>query len=324
MTEEQAAAEDLRVVGRRLSNWGRWSDADQMGTLNFVQATELIGAASLVRQGKVISMGLPLGADGPQPGPLSADGRINPIHVMTELGTSQAFRGDFRYADDYLFLPLQAATQWDALAHVHYDGMLYNGFPAALSLTRAGAKKCSIEAASRGIVGRGVLLDVPRHRGVAWLGAGEAVGPDELDAVAAAEGVSVTRGDIVLVRTGWWRMFLESRSPTDFMRAEPGLGFDCATWLHERQVAAVAADNFAVEALHVGTDGLLEGEVPGQAFALHMVLIRDMGMWLGELFDLEELAEDCARDGVYEFFFCAPALRVSGGVGSPLNPLAIK
>ena len=100
------------------------------------------------------------------------------------------------------------------------------------------------------------------------------------------------------------------------MAGEPGLGQDCCDWLHEREVAAVASDNWAIE--------VLPGEDPNATLQVHMVLIRDMGMTLGEILDLEELAADCAADGVYEFFFCAPPLKVTQGVGSPINPLAIK
>ena len=123
-------------------------------------------------------------------------------------------------------------------------------------------------------------------------------------------------GDIVLFRTGWRRFFVKERSGARFTSTGPGLGLACCEWLHARDVAAVCSDNAAIEAL--------PGEIPGVALPVHMVLIRDMGMTLGEIFDLEELAADCEADGVWEFFFTAPALKVTRGVGSPLNPLAIK
>ena len=119
-----------------------------------------------------------------------------------------------------------------------------------------------------------------------------------------------------MFRTGWRKKFLAERNPTDWMSSEPGLGLACCAWLHEREVAAVCSDNWAIE--------VLPGENPQAAMQVHMVLIRDMGMTLGEIFDLEELAADCEADGVWEFFFCAPPLKVTAAVGSPINPLAIK
>ena len=315
---------DFRSVGVRLSNWGRWSEEDEKGTLNYIGSDQLIRAAGLVRAGRIVSLGIALGDDGPQLGSESLDGRRNPIHIMTELGQTQFLQGAFRCADDLLVLPLQAGTQWDALAHVHYDGKMYNGWTVSESLGQRGASRCSIEVAAKGIAGRGVLLDVAGYRGVRWLSAGDAVEAGELEDIARAQGVEILAGDILAVRTGWWAMFVETRSRRDFMAGEPGLGLSCAEWLHDHQVAAVVSDNFGVEAAAPNASGQLEGAVAGEALVLHMILVRDMGMWLGELFDLEELAADCRQDGIYEFFFCAPALRVTGGVASPLNPLAIK
>ncbi|MGH3743795.1 MAG: cyclase family protein, partial [Mycobacteriales bacterium] len=221
----------------------------------------------------------------------------------------------FQYADDYVFMPLQGGSQWDALGHVFYDGKLYNGFPAD-NVSVHGAKKCSIDKMCKGIAGRGVLLDVARTLGVDWMEQGQVISPDDLDRTAREHGVDVGEGDILLFRTGWRRKFLSDHDPVSFMAGEPGLGMACAEWLHERGVAAVCSDNWAIE--------VLPGEYPDEVLNVHMVLIRDMGMTLGEILDFEELAEDCASDGVYEFFFCAPALKFTNGVGSPINPLAIK
>ena len=157
-----------------------------------------------------------------------------------------------------------------------------------------------------------MLLDIARLKGVDWLENSYVITPDDLDAAIAAQGdVAVGAGDILVFRTGWRRLFLEHGSPQEFMAGEPGLGQDCE-WLHARDVAAVCSDNWAIE--------VLPGEDPSAVFNVHMVLIRDMGMTLGEILDLEELAADCAADGVWEFFFCAPPLKVTKGVGSPINP----
>ena len=306
---------DFRELGRRLSNWGRWDadgDRDERGTTNLLTPERIVAAAGLIRTGSVFDLGIPFGAGGPQPG----GGRINPVLLLSETGADQEhFPGAFHYADDYVFMPLQSATQWDGLAHVYYDERLYNGFPAS-DITPHGVKHLSIEHQAKGVAGRGVLIDVARHRGVEWLEAGEAITPDELDAALAAQGTEVRPGDVVAVRTGWRRKFLADGDAASFMAGEPGLGLDCCEWLHARDVAAVCSDNWAVE--------VLPGELTGETLPVHMVLIRDMGMTLGEMLDLEELAEDCAADGRHEFFLAAPPIKFRRALGSPINPLAIK
>jgi kynurenine formamidase len=304
--------EDVRELGARLRNWGRWGPDDERGTLNFITPERLVAAARLVREGKIFDLGIPFDENGPQPG----GGRINPVHLMSQTGDTQVFPGGFKYADDYIFMPLQGATQWDSLAHVYYDDQIYGGFPSS-DVTVVGAFHCTIDKIAKGVAGRGVLLDIARLKGVDWLDHGYAVTPDDLEgAMAAQGGVEVGPGDIVVFRTGWRRFFLERGSPQEFMAGEPGLGQDCCEWLHARDVAAVCSDNWAIE--------VLPGENPEAIFNVHMVLIRDMGMTLGEILDLEELTADCAADGVWEFFFCAPPLKVTKGVGSPINPLAMK
>jgi kynurenine formamidase len=220
----------------------------------------------------------------------------------------------FRFNDDMVIMPLQAATQWDALSHVYYEEQLYNGFPAD-SVTSFGALHCGIDKVDgKGITSRGVLLDVVRHRGVeTFLELGNPITPAELDDVARAQGVTVGPGDIVLVRTGWWARFLETGNGS-----EPGSGLDwqCASWLHDHDVAAVAADNLMVEDPISGVKGTL--------LPMHMLCLRDMGLMLGEYWDLTALAADCAADGVYEFQLIASPLRIVGAVGSPVNPIAIK
>jgi len=234
---------------------------------------------------------------------------------MSETGAQQSFPGAFHYADDYVFMPLQAASQWDGLAHVYYDDKMYNGFPAS-DVGPHGAMHCSIDKMAKGIVGRGVLLDIARLKGVDWLEAGQVITPEDLDAAAEAQGVEVRSGDIVFFRTGWRTKFKRDGDAASFMAGEPGIGLACAQWLYDHEVAVIASDNWAIE--------VLPGENPNELLDVHMVLIRDMGMTLGEILDLDELAEDCANDGVYEFFTAAPPIKFTHAVGSPINPLAIK
>jgi kynurenine formamidase len=310
MQESAAPLEDFRTIGRRVSNWGRWGAEDERGTLNLITPECVVEAARLVRTGKTFALGIPFDQEGPQ------DGRVrgNPARMMKETGANPR-GGAFRFADDYVFMALQAASQWDALAHVHYDGSLYNGFPAS-SVDVEGAAHCAVTNLSPGVVGRGVLLDVARRRGVDWLPLGTAITPEDLDEVADAQGVVVRAGDVLLVRTGWRRKFVTDGDRAGFKAGEPGLSVRCAAWLHEHGVAAVGSDNYAIE--------VVPGEYDDEYLPLHMIAIRDMGMPFAEILDLEDLAEDCAADGVYEFLFAGPPLAFTRGVGSPVNPLALK
>lgn len=303
--------EDFRSMGRRLSNWGRWGPEDEQGTMNLITPDHIVAASRLIRKGNVFDLSIPLDARGPQNG----SDRINPIRLMTETGADQVFPGGFRYADDYVFMALQAGTQWDGLAHVFYDGQLYNGYSAA-TINVHGALRNSIDKMARGMIGRGVLLDMARHHNAEWLPKGYAISPEDLETCARSAGVNVKAGDILMIRTGWRNLFVSTGSADRFMEGEPGLALSCAPWLREHDVAAVACDNWALD--------VLPQQNPDADFELHMVLIRDMGLSIGEMFDFEELADDCAADGVYEMFVCAPPLKFTGAVGSPVNPIAIK
>ncbi|MET0459071.1 MAG: cyclase family protein [Ilumatobacteraceae bacterium] len=305
------AIEDFRRLGATLSNWGRWGDDDERGTVNLITPERIAAAAALVKRGAVFDLGIPFDAHGPQPG----GRRNNPVRLMSETGADQRLRGAFHFADDWVIMPLQAASQWDGLAHVFYDDQLYNGFPAS-DVGPHGAAHCSIDKMAKGIVGRGVLLDIARLKGVEWLEAGYVITPDDLDEAADRQGVDVSSGDILLFRTGWRTKFVTERSAAGFMSGEPGLGLACCQWLHDKEVAVVASDNWAVE--------VLPGELADEMMPVHMVLIRDMGMTLGEILDLDELAADCAVDGVWEFFLTAPPIKFTAAVGSPINPLALK
>ncbi|OBK97214.1 cyclase [Mycobacterium asiaticum] len=328
-----ATMADFRRVAKDVSNWGRWGNDDELGTLNFITPEKVRQAAGLVRHGKVFPLGVDFGSSGPQ----GAFGfRHNPVHVMTVDGgdansllqygpgweknpTAAQLSGyladnPFRFNDDMIIMPLQAATQWDALSHVYYEDRLYNGFPAD-SVTSLGAFHCGIDKVDvKGIASRGVLLDLVRHRGAeVFLEHGNPITPEELDDVVRAQGVTIESGDIVLVRTGWWTRFLLTG---DKVEPYSGLDWRCAQWLHDHDVAAVASDNLQVE------DPV--SDVEGLFLPFHLLCLRDMGLMLGEYWDLTALAADCAADGVYEFQLIAPPLRFTGAVGSPVNPIAIK
>jgi len=315
---EQWNARTVRRLGEELSNWGRWGPDDERGTLNFITPECVLAACALPRRGLVISCALPFDQDGPQEGP---GPRHNPVHTMLASGEGalageQNFPGGFQYADDAITMPLQCGTQWDGLAHVFYDGKMYNDRDIAL-VTRHGAQSNGIEHMANGVVGRGVLLDLPRALGRPWLDDGTPVFARDLDVCAERLGVTIERGDILLVRTGMLTRCLAQDSFAGYCGGSaPGLSLDCARWLYEREIAAVATDTWSVE--------VRPHETPDCIHPLHMVALRDMGLLFGEIFQLDRLSEACADDGLYAFLFAAPPLPVTGAVGSPINPVAIK
>jgi len=316
---ERLDASWVREMGRRYSNWGRWGPRDERGTLNFVTPERVLAACALPRRGLVVSCALPFDARGPQTG---FAGRHNPVHVMLAdggdalAGAQDFLPGGFRYADDAIHMPLQCGTQWDALAHVFYDGRMYNDRDMR-EVTSGGARVNSIDKIKDGVVARGVLLDLPRFRRVPWLENGTAILPEELDACAESQGVTVEPGDALLVRTGMLTRCLEQRSWAGYCGGPaPGLSVHCARWIHEREIAALATDTWGVE--------VIPNETPDCFQPLHMIALRNTGLLLGEIFQLDPLARACSEDGEYAFLFVAPPLPITGAVGSPINPLAIK
>jgi kynurenine formamidase len=311
--------EQVREMAKKYRTWGKWGEGDEVGSFNTITPDKVTAAAGLVRKGKVISLSLPLDSDGPMNG---AFGRSNPIHVMLQDGGdivngAQDHLAGLRFTDDAVYLVLQCATQWDALAHIFFDNQMYGGFGPE-SVHSQGAEKGSITNIKDKVVGRGVLLDIAKYKGKQWLDVSEPVTHDDLAGCAAAQGVEVGEGDIVLVRTGRIGAVRERGSWGDEYAGgnAPGLAVSAADFFCPRNVAAVATDTWGVE--------VLPNETPEVFQPLHVILLVNAGIVLGEMFDLEELAADCAEDGVYEFLFVAPPLVVSKAVGSPINPQAIK
>ena len=222
----------------------------------------------------------------------------------------------YQGSDDYLIMPIQGSTQWDGLAHIGSDDTIYNGFWLGNVEARFGAKRCGIDHLKESLVGRGVLLDLPRYFDVERLSPGHAITSDELSACAGFQGTQLARGDLVLIRTGHLPWYYELMSKDEFWRsAAPGLSADCAQWAADFEMAAIAMDNVGIE-----VEPFAEG---GQIYPLHVRLIRDLGLTLGEMWWLEELSEVCFEGGRYEFFLSAPPLRIVNGSGSMINPVAI-
>jgi kynurenine formamidase len=315
---EKMDIETVRALAKKHRNWGRWGKEDELGTLNFITPEKIVEAARLVRRGKVFSLAIPFDSSGPQTG---FAGRVNPIHYMLQDGGdiasgAQDWVPGLRWCDDAVTMPLQCATQWDALAHIYFDGKMYNDRGPEL-VSSSGARANSIDRLKSKVVSRGVLLDIPRYRGKPWLEAGEAIYPSDLDGAAQRAKVSVGRGDIVLVRTGQIaQVRAEGRWGQYAGGPAPGLSLKVADWLAAHEVAGYATDTWGTEVIPNETADVFQ--------PLHCVAIVNMGMLVGEIFDLEELAADCAADGVHEFLFVAPPLPISGAVGSPVNPQAIK
>lgn len=300
-------------LGKELSNWGRWGDDDEIGTLNFVTPQKRVQAGQLVKTGKIFDLGMPFDKDGPF---LPGGFRINPVHVMTFLPSDTAGVPDGMIsADDMIVMGLQAATQWDSLAHVGYGGRFYNNVPASAVNNFMGATKNSFSKSVERLISRGVLLDIARLKGVERLEPSYEITAADLSAAEERQGVRVESGDILMIRTGWYQYFLEG-DRVGFNGAEAGPGLDTCRWLYEREVAALALDNWACEVYPCPIEGAI---IP-----FHQVTIRDMGLLLGEMFNFEGLAADCEQDGVWESMFCAPGLKVTGGVGSPITPMALK
>jgi kynurenine formamidase len=311
--------EKVLAIGRQYRNWGRWGDDDQVGTLNFITAAKIREAAALVKQGKVIDMALPYDKDGVQPP--GGGKRFNPMHFMIATGAeaaagAQDFIAGLRYADDVIMMPLQCGTQWDGLAHVFVEGKMYNGRDMAL-VTLDGAAVNGIQEIRDRVCTRGVLLDIARYKGERWLEPGYGITAEDLDGCAARAGVTVGTGDAVLVRTGHMTMCRERGSWEGYAGGDAaGLAFETCSWLHEKEVAVIATDTWGAEVRPNATADCMQ--------PLHLVMIPNMGLLVGEIFDLDRLADDCANDGVYEFMFTGCPLPFTRAVGSPANPYAIK
>jgi len=297
--------------------WGVWGEGDQLGTMNFVTPAHVERAARLVKTGAVINLSLPLN----YPANLFGGLRSGYKHEMT---VNRGGRDDM--LDNFA---LQGSSQWDGLRHIRYREYGYYGGLQDEDIDGKGL--LGIEHWARhGIVGRGVLVDIDRYlkaQGRPWAPNQKySVTPDDIEACARGQGVALESGDILLLRTGWltWhkglddpgREALRGRLTGENAIGVPGLDGSQATagWLWDNQIAAIAVDNIAVEAMPV------DPEVGFQ----HRRLIAMLGMPIGEFWDLDELADACAADGRYEFFLTSAPLYGPGGVGSPINAYAIK
>jgi kynurenine formamidase len=300
------SADEFRALFEEVCTWGRWGDRGERGSLNYLTPDRVVDAADLVTSGITVTLSRPLATGRGIDTPLPAD------HHMTMLPDSG--RGTEAFAKDYIGLDYHndGHSHVDALCHVAYDGLLYGGHPER-SITARGAEVDAIDLLQKGLVGRGVLLDVPRSRGVPWLEPGEHVFVKDLEAAERDEGVTVGVGDILIVRTGHSRRQAEVE-PWDTANAKAGLHPTTATFLAERRVAALGSD---------GNNDTAPSTTEGVAFPIHVLALNAMGVHLLDYLQLEDLAQQCEAAGRWEFMFVAAPLRIAGGTGSPLNPIAI-
>jgi kynurenine formamidase len=289
-----------------VSNWSRWDEDSLRGTLNHLTPERVIAAARLVRSGLTVGLGLPLDTERRPDNPKPAQ------HRMTQLSDHRA--GNVQFVKDFIGVDFHndGQSHLDALCHVSFRGNLFGGAPDT-SADAHGATVGDVETVRDGIIGRGVLLDIPRMRGIAWLDPGDEVRADELVAAERAQGVRIGAGDILLVRTGHNRR-LEELGPWDTTRHKAGLHPATAEFLTERHVAVLGSDTNSDTA---------PSHTEGVPFPMHVLAVNAMGLHLLDYLQLDALAETCERLSRWEFLSAIAPLRIPGGTGSPVNPIAI-
>lgn len=305
---ERAAAEFLELV-TPLSNWHRWGPDDELGTVNLLTPERAAASAALVTTGECVSLARPVTVRA------APDNTDPALHLMKSSGEAAATVGG-SHAAEWFGLAFHgfAVTHLDAHSHQFFNGVMYNGRPAALVSTRAGAAKGSIVPLARGLVGRGVLLDAPRALGRDWLEPGERLEPADLDRVSRAQDTDVSAGDLVLVRTG-----RDARAavhgPVDPMTAgAPGLTAATLAWLRQHDVAVLGAD---------GQSDVMEPGQPAHPMPVHAGALAYLGLPLLDNLLLEQLALACAERERWEFQLIVAPLVLSRFTGSPVNPIAV-
>ena len=304
--------DEFHELAARVRNWGRWGPDDELGTLNLIDAAARRRGAGCVRDGRALSLALPLSEDGPQLG--FVPGRTNPVHTMFQVNAPMSDEpGGQCWSDDAISMGVQACTHWDGLAHASYGGHIWNGYPAD-TVTSDGAARCGIHRVGT-LVSRGVLLDVARLNGVDSLAGGHTLTVDDLDGACEQAKVTVEPGDVVLIRTGHIRHFLAG-DKVAYATTAPGPSLRTVEWFRSKDVAAVATDNLIFEVFPCERDDMF--------LPVHFLHLVDMGLTQGQNFDLEALAEDCAGDGRWSFLLSASPEPIVNGVGAMVNPVAIK
>ena len=317
--------QEIIDLGEKVKNWGRWGDDDEIGTINFITNEVVKEATKCVISGKRFSLAFPLQQKGGlQLG--SMPGRVNPLRTMIQLNTPVI--GDptlFCTSDDVVTMGLQAATHWDGLCHASWNGKIYGGRDAS-TITYDGASVCGIEKITS-LTSRGVLLDIASLYGVEELPGGHAISYEDCINAEKKQGVEVRSGDILLLRTGMMAKAKRgdvvaygsgTRIENSPMPGFPGVGLGAVEYFFDREIAAVATDTITFEVMP------WDPKVVGAILPIHCINLVMMGLTQGQNWDLEELSTDCQNDGKWDFLLEASPQPFVGGIGSPVNPIAIK
>ncbi len=305
------SADQIAAIFEKVKNWGRWGADDEAGALNLITPERRRAAAACAVAGETVSCAreLPVIPSVENPNPA--------LHMMLVAGDDCVLPGiGLETTMDFVGVAFHgmATSHIDALCHVFVNGQMYNGF-AADEVKSTGARRGSIMCAKEGIVGRGVLLDIPRLRGTSWLEPNDWIPVEELEAAEAAQGVTVGEGDILLVATGRDAR-RESQGPwSPIEEGLAGLHPECIPWLHERGVAVLGSDGVS--------DPLPGSPQPGWPMPVHQCTLVAMGVHLLDNLRLDGLAEACARHERWSFLLNVAPLRIDGGTGSPVNPIAV-
>ena len=308
MRDAYVSKADFEGLFQALSNWGRWGPDDERGTLHLLTSERVAAATRLIREGTSVSLSLPLNTSRAVNCPTPAD------HHMTLLGPATSAAEPVHFIKDYVGLDYHndGHTHIDALCHVGYRGVLYNDQPED-RIGESGADVNTIDVLKDGLVGRGVLLDVPRLRGVRWLEPGEHIFAEDLEAAEREQDVTVREGDILLVRTGHARRLAEL-GPWNTPEVKAGLHPTAMEFVGARGVAVLGSD---------GNNDTAPSSTEGVDYPIHVLAITAMGIHLLDYLAFEDLRVECERIGRWEFLLVAAPLRIVGGTGSPLNPVAI-
>ena len=288
---------------QEISNWGRWGADDELGTLNLITDDTRRAAARLVQDGVSVSLALELNTEKDM---VNANPFEHTLYV-SEFGGHE-IAGD-AYSVQYHGY---AHSHMDGLSHFAHHGQMYNGFPVS-GLKETGAEYLGIHNAKNGVVTRGVLIDMPWHKGVDYLEPGTVITTDDLEAWERKTGVRVGSGDVLLIRTGRWDA-VRQLEPWNFVEKAAGAHVSVARWLKERDVAVIGSD---------GISDVTPSNVEGLVNPLHELVLVGLGMPILDNLDLDALAREAQQRQRWEFLFVGAPLRVRGGTGSPLNPIAI-
>ena len=307
MGELELSPAEFQALYERLRGHGQWGSDDRRGALNHITPARLLAAAREVQLGRSVTMASPLAdsaADNPEPG----------ARNMKHLPGERSDVAGLSFASDHLVMNVHGDvdSHVDALCHVNYQGTLYNGV-APDAVTSQGASELSVDDARDGIVGRGVLLDIPAVRGVSWLEPGDCVTAADLAAAQRAQQVEVGPGDLLFVRVGH-RLRRQELGPWDVARSRAGLHPLAMEFLAERGVAALGSD---------GNSDTAPSLVDGVDFPVHVLAINAMGLHLLDYLQFDDVLPACMAAGRWSFLCVVAPLRLPGGTGSPVNPIAI-